>query len=272
MPAVPCLDETILRKLCDVLADTSAGLTNSQIGKNLGQCGIADIANGATKRDRLFAALSKRQRDDRCANNVMQFLKVVMNPVQHVGKTEYYDQFRADVNRVLAFAGYTVSNTGAIEAVSAARTLPEAEQRAGRLRAELQRRKVHADVLRFCRAEFLAENYFHAVFEATKSVAEKIRQKGSVSGDGASIVDATFGLASGTPVLALNTLQTKTEEDEQKGFSNLVKGMFGMFRNVTGHVPKIHWIITEQDALDLLTLVSLIHRRLDAAVLTKPSV
>lgn len=47
---------------------------------------------------------------------------------------------------------------------------------------------------------------------------------------------------------------------------NLLKGMFGTFRNVTA--PKIHWNITEQDAMDLLTLCSLLHRRLDAAVRT----
>jgi uncharacterized protein (TIGR02391 family) len=112
----------------------------------------------------------------------------------------------------------------------------------------------------------LRDNYFHAVFEATKSVAEKIRQTAGVQGDGSEIVDAAFGLAKGAPILAINSLGTKTEEDEQKGFSNLLKGMFGMFRNVTGHAPKIHWEVTEQDAIDLLTLVSLIHRRLDTTI------
>jgi hypothetical protein len=47
---------------------------------------------------------------------------------------------------------------------------------------------------------------------------------------------------------------------------NLMKGMFGAFRNVTAHAPKISWVITEQDAMDLLTLL---HRRLDAAVFTR---
>jgi hypothetical protein len=41
--------------------------------------------------------------------------------------------------------------------------------------------------------------------------------------------------------------------------------MFGTFRNVTAHAPKITWPINEQDALDLLSLVSYLHRRLDAA-------
>jgi uncharacterized protein (TIGR02391 family) len=49
---------------------------------------------------------------------------------------------------------------------------------------------------------------------------------------------------------------------------NLIKGLFGAFRNTTAHAPKIHWNITEQDALDILTTISLVHRRLDSAVRT----
>ncbi|MHB8384013.1 MAG: TIGR02391 family protein [Candidatus Binataceae bacterium] len=145
--------------------------------------------------------------------------------------------------------------------------MPEAEQGAGRLRSELQRRQVHSDVLRFCRAELLntiPPNYFHAVLEATKSVAQKIRDRTGLTSDGAEIVDEAFRISS--PLLAINSLQTETEQSEQKGFANLLKGMFGTFRNVTGHAAKIMWPITEQDALDLLTLVSYLHRRLDQAV------
>jgi hypothetical protein len=48
--------------------------------------------------------------------------------------------------------------------------------------------------------------------------------------------------------------------------------MFGAFRNVTAHAPRITWVITEQDALDLLTIASLLHRRIDAAIATpRPS-
>jgi uncharacterized protein (TIGR02391 family) len=133
--------------------------------------------------------------------------------------------------------------------------------------AELVQRKVHPDVLKFCRAELLEDNYFHAVFEATKSVAEKIRQRTGLTGDGADIVDAAFGLS--TSLLAINSLRTDTEKSEQKGFANLLRGMFGTFRNVTGHAAKIMWLIDEQDALDLLSLVSYMHRRLDAAANTR---
>jgi uncharacterized protein (TIGR02391 family) len=52
---------------------------------------------------------------------------------------------------------------------------------------------------------------------------------------------------------------------EQRGFMNLLKGLFGTFRNTAAHAPKITWKIDEQDALDILSLISLVHRRLDSA-------
>jgi len=53
---------------------------------------------------------------------------------------------------------------------------------------------------------------------------------------------------------------------------NLMKGIFGTFRNPTAHAPKILWNISEQDALDLLTMVSFLHRRLDSAARTPRTV
>jgi uncharacterized protein (TIGR02391 family) len=136
-----------------------------------------------------------------------------------------------------------------------ARTLTEAEEAAGRLRSELARRGVHPSVLNFCRPELLQQNYFHAVFEATKSVADKIREKAEVDGDGSELIDRAFGIGKQRiPLLAFNSLQTETERSEHNGLMQLMKGMFGVFRNVTAHAPKVKWPVSEPDALDLLTI------------------
>ena len=44
--------------------------------------------------------------------------------------------------------------------------------------------------------------------------------------------------------------------------------MFGVFRNVTAHAPKTKRPIKEEDALDLLSLASYLHRRIDGAAHT----
>jgi uncharacterized protein (TIGR02391 family) len=107
------------------------------------------------------------------------------------------------------------------------------------------------------------------VFEATKSVADKLRQKSGLVTDGAGLADEALALGKqGHPRLAFNSLQTESEQSEQRGLLNLIKGVFGAFRNTTGHAPRIHWEVTEQDALDILTTLSLVHRRLDASIRT----
>jgi uncharacterized protein (TIGR02391 family) len=66
-------------------------------------------------------------------------------------------------------------------------------------------------------------------------------------------------------MVAINPLKDDSQKSEQRGFANLLRGTVGMFRNTTAHAPRIHWPMTKDDAEDLLSLVSLIHRRLDAS-------
>ena len=84
-----------------------------------------------------------------------------------------------------------------------------------------------------------------------------------LNGDGADLVSKAF--AGQQPVLTLGSLTTESEKSEQKGFANLLIGLFGAVRNPLAHAPKTNWPMSEQDALDILTLVSLIHRKLDGA-------
>jgi uncharacterized protein (TIGR02391 family) len=263
---IPTIDTEVLRSLCNILADTSTGLTGSEIGNLLNSCGMNDPSPGITKRHRLFDALNAKQTGDRCANNVVAFIQQAMNPARHVGEHDYFEGQRSQLNEVLAFAGMELREDGKIGAVTPVSTLTEAAQRADQLRRILRERAVHPDVLRFCREELLVNNYFHTVFEATKSVAEKIRQKTGLTTDGSELVDTAFAFKNQIPHLALNSLQTESEKSEQKGFMNLLKGLFGTFRNTTAHAPKITWPIDKQDALDILSLVSLVHRRIDSAV------
>jgi uncharacterized protein (TIGR02391 family) len=204
-----------------------------------------------------------------CANNVLNFVAHAMNPVRHVGRRDYFESERGKLDGVLAFAGLSLGEDGKLCEVQTASTLTEAEAMASALRIALIERKVHPDVLKFCRAELVVDNYFHAVFEAAKSVAEKLRQKTGLASDGSQLVDEALGSGqAGFPRLAFNSLTTPSERNEQSGLMNLIKGLFEAFRNTSAHAPRIHWNISEQDALDILTTMSLVHRRLDEAVRT----
>ena len=186
-----------------------------------------------------------------------------MKPERYARQAERFEPMRANVNRALAFVGMAVNVDGTVVPADRVGTLSEARRRAHELRADLVAREVHPDVLTFCREELLADNYFHAVLEATKSVADKLRSRTGLSDDGGLLVDKA--LAGDVPMLAINPFKTDSEKSEQRGFANLVKGIFGMFRNPTAHAARIHWTMEKKDAEDLLSAVLLIRRRMDAA-------
>lgn len=186
-----------------------------------------------------------------------------MEPVRFSEQHEKFEYLRGRLNKVLPYVSLILDGNGELQHVEAAKGFFAAQQRAGRLERKLRERGVHGDVLKFCKAELLQDNYFHAVFEATKSIADKIRDLSGLENDGAELVDKAFGMGTtGIPLVAFNSLQTETEKSEHKGLMNLLKGLFGTVRNTTAHAPKIKWKIDEQDALDILSFASLLHRRL----------
>lgn len=261
--AIPSLNEEVLRNLCAVVGDTTAGLSGSQIAKYLHVAGIEDPEPLITKRDRLFVALHNRQLKDRCANNVFAFIERVMNPVNYVRDPLGFETRRGEINRVLLFAGYEINDSGKAQQVTRVSNLSQAEQRADKLNFELKNRKVHTEVLKYCTPELLQKNYFHAVLEAVKGIASRVRFLTGLASDGADLMDEAFRISN--PMIIINSFVTDTEKSEQSGFLNLLKGIFGMFRNVTAHAAKIEWPIQEEEAYDLLTLVSLVHKKLDKA-------
>jgi len=252
-----------LEAIAAALADTSEGLTGSEIAHILATLKMADPAPAMTKWKRLHNAFVERQNYSQNRRAILQFIREAMKPERYAKQPERFEAMRGNLNRALAFSGLAVSASGELHAVTRAETLTEAQRRADDLRADLTRRGVHPDVLRFCRAELVADNYFHAVLEATKSIADKLRAKSGLTEDGAKLVDAT--LCGSAPRVAINELTTESQRSEQSGFANLIKGVFGMFRNPTAHEARILWAMSKEDAEDLLSLASLIHRRLDAA-------
>lgn len=252
-----------LEAIAAALGDTSEGLSGPEIGHILASLKMSDPTPTMTKWKRLHNAFVERQNYSQNRRAIVQFIREAMKPERYARQPERFEPMRANLNRALAFSGMAVSAAGELSAVARAETLTEAARRADELRADLTRRGVHADVLRFCRAELVADNYFHAVLEATKSIADKLRAKSGLAEDGAKLVDAV--LCGPMPCVKINALATDSQRSEQSGFANLVKGTFGMFRNPTAHEARILWAMSKEDAEDLLSLASLIHRRLDAA-------
>ena len=261
----PTFNSAQLESLSKAIADTDRGLTGTELGYMLSESKIKDVDPTNTKWKRLYNAFVQEQNESKMGNRILGFISKAMNPARYVGEKDTFVWRQHAINEPLAFYGLQFEEDGKFHKVPFAKTLSEAEDRANRLRTILRERNVHPDVLIYCRAELLDQNYFHAVLEATKSVADKIRLRTGISTDGAVLVDQAFGGQS--PLLRINSLVNESHWSEHKGFASLLKGMFAMFRNPTAHAPRVTWGMCEEDALALFTLASYAHRRIDKGLL-----
>lgn len=264
MDRIPCFDPPQLEAACKVLGNTTDGLTGNEIGHILVDMAVDDPEPGTTKWKRLFNALALAQNTHQVGNHLIMFIHRAMNPVRYAAMPDRFASRRDALNIVLSFSGFRVREDGEVVRTTPASTLSEALARAGRLKAQLEARGTHAEVFKYCRAELLEDNYFHAVLEAAKGLAQRLRNLAGLGTDGAELINQAFSVK--TPIIAFNSLQTETERSEQKGIANLMIGLVGAIRNPTAHAPKIAWPMSEQDALDVLALVSYLHRKLDNAV------
>lgn len=267
---IPTFSAQHLEAISKVLADTATGLTGSEIGYLLQELNIPDVDPANAKWRRLFNAFAEFQNEHGIANHVIVFITRALNPASYTDRPGVFQQRKDRLNSVLAFRGMQLGNDGKIHRADPATTIDQALARANRLRGALVQRDVHGDVLKFCTAELVAKNFFHAVFEAMKSLTSKIRSLAGLSGDGAVLIYGAFGRRHGEPLLAINSRETEAHRCEQDGFVNLLKGLYGMFRNPLAHEAKIEWDMNEQDALDILTMISLVHRKLDKAIRYSP--
>lgn len=261
-----CFTYSELEAICRILGDATVG---GRIPRALADAAIPGESPLSTKWRRLLEDAHREQARAGDGACVLRLIEAIMAPVGFSQNPEAFDEARGVLNRVLALTGHELRTDGLIAAVEAARTLREAERRAVALHDKLAERGVHPDILRACRPELLEENYFHAVLEATKSLAEKVRSRTGLEGDGAELFDKAFSLKTGLPPLAFNRLESETEKGEHRGLATLMKGVIGAFRNPTAHAPRASWPMSEADATDLLHAASLLHRRLDAAYVTQ---
>ena len=256
----PPINGSVLEGISKVLGDTSNGLTGTEIGKFLQEVNIPDIDSSNSKWKRIFNAFVAFQNRKQLSNNILTFINKSMNPARFIGRNEQFEDTRIELNKRLSFIGLELTDKGKFKKTLESKTILDAEQKANRFKSKLEQRNTHPAIFKYCKAELLAENYFHTVFEATKSIAETIRLRTGLTEDGGELIDKAFSIKN--PLIKINDLSSETEESEHKGFANLIKGVFGMFRNTTAHSPKIIWEINENDALDILSTISLIHRRL----------
>lgn len=257
---IPSINEGTLNQISELVKNY---LTNRDITQLLSASQIENVNPNGSKRDRIFDALVKKQREDFCANNVMNFLQNVLNPSRYNDEAKYQEE-REAVNSKLIFEGIEIGEDGKARKVNKAKTISEAKKRSYKIKRKTGELDIHGYVIKFCEEEWLKDNYFHAILEITKSVAERLRVLSGYNSDGSGLVDECFGLGrENKPMLAFNQLANPNELSEHKGFSSFIKGFFSMYRNPKAHNPKINETVLLNEFTEVILIASVIHRKLD---------
>ena len=259
--------ESAITEISKVLGNA---LNGSEITKILSNLKLSDYIEVSTKWKRLEFAFTECQRRDQSRDAILRFIGEALNPERFSEKPAEFEKHLEKLNRILLFSGLQYMEDGSFESVAAAKTIGEAASRTQSLLRKLEQRGIHERVIQYCNEELLKDNYFHAVFEATKSLSDRVREMTGLMEDGAPLYEKAFSTTH--PYLRLNDLQTDSAKSQQTGFRMMLIGINSMVRNVTAHTPKIKWAIDEDEAADILTTISFLHKNLDScqAVRTEP--
>ena len=260
MSKIPPFSDESIEALAKELGECGTGYDIDLI---LEKCQLEDKSEKTTKWRRLKWVFIDVQRKNDCADKILEFMQHYLNPLRLHNRniTDMFLPRRGKINWILSFNDLKFGDDGKFYMKDKARTPNEAVRQEQNLQGKMRQRDFHPEMLKYCRDEIEGEDYFHAVFEAAKGLAQRIRDKSGVKDkDGVDLVNRVF--SEKKPMLALNQLQTPTEQNEQKGFAALLRGCFSLIRNPVSHEPKIHWE-GEENAADYLSLLSLLHRKLD---------
>ena len=122
----------------------------------------------------------------------------------------------------------------------------------------------HFQINKHCRKLYGEQNYFHAVFEAVKVYNNLVKSKTQIDDDGQSLMMRAWDPKSG--VLKIKSSLSETNMNFHNGIKFLSAGLMSAIRNPTAHEPALDWSIDEQDASEILSLVSFLLRQYDKAI------
>ena len=250
-----------LERVANILADTDTGFSGNELGRLLSVCKIPDVEPNATKRVRLFNAFANWCKTLGNSNCVYRFIMEAMMPARWLDRPHEKSAMQEALNEVLALKGIQLNNKNEYVPVQPATTVSEAKLRASKLRKELVDIHVHHRVLRCCTEELLARDYFHAVHEAAKSLTDRISEETGLSLDGTPLIERAF--SSQSPAVIISALRTASEKNEYRGIKDMFLGVNFAVRNVTAHELRIKWDIDEGKALNMLVIISALHKILD---------
>lgn len=237
-------------------------MTGSTITKMLEQLNIEDNSNRSTKWRRLDFVMRETQTTYDCGNKVLEIIKYVFHPTSSwFSDNNEYKASINEINKCISFYGYEVHEDGDIHLIKSSKTRTQANERYDLLKSKLIERNIHPKILEFCTQDIVNEDYFSIIFEASKSVYDRIRKMTSINLDGNRLIYTCFDLK--YPIIVFNSLKTDTEKNLYSGLKNILLSIAQIGRNPKAHTPKIYSYDSLDNCLDILNLISFSHKMLD---------
>ena len=237
-------------------------MTGSTITKMLEQLNIEDNSNQSTKWRRLDFVMRETQTTYGCGNKVLEIIKYVFHPTSSwFSDNNEYKSSINEINKCISFYGYEVQEDGNIHLIKSSKTRTQANERYDLLKSKLIERNIHPQILEFCTQDIVNEDYFSIIFEASKSVYDRIRKMTGINLDGNRLIYTCFDLK--YPIIVFNSLKTDTEKNLYSGLKNILLSIAQIGRNPKAHTPKIYSYDSLDNCLDILNLISFSHKMLD---------
>lgn len=255
----PLRDEAI-EALAQIVGDNYTG---PEITRLFRRAGFPQIAHDGDTKWRFVAAVFQEMQTNAGSrpNPVLKVIETMCHPQGYVGNRERFDAVLDSVNRVLEFYGLRVGDDGRLrmtgERVATVRPTRTADETA------FEAREFHPQVVKHGRSHFCRAAYFHAVFECCKAFDTVLQRNSGIEKSGQPLMSAALNLDG--PV-KLNSQESTSEKDEQQGVMYLCMGLMNAVRNPQAHEPELHWPMKREDALDVLTLISFLFRKLENAI------
>lgn len=237
-------------------------MTGSTITKMLEQLNIEDNSNQSTKWRRLDFVMRETQTTYDCGKKVLEIIKYVFHPTSSwFSDNNEYKSYINEINKCISFYGYEVQEDGNIHLIKSSKTRTQANERYDSLKSKLIERNIHPQILEFCTQDIVNEDYFSIIFEASKSVYDRIRKMTGINLDGNRLIYTCFDLK--YPIIVFNSLKTDTEKNLYSGLKNILLSIAQIGRNPKAHTPKIYSYDSLDNCLDILNLISFSHKMLD---------
>lgn len=254
------LNNQDIELLCQTLCDE---ITGSEITTMLQRLHLPIGDPSETKWRRLSAILIDACRRQGSLRPVFDSIEYICVPSRYINTPEQWGNLKKSINTTLIFKGFELNDSGKVQKVTKVESFKDAQLRLQSLDEKLKNINVHPLVSKYCTQEFLEENYFHAILEASKGIFHRLRVMTGSTLDSGKLIDSCFNKNNPAVIINGNKLQSDAELSAYQGLKHLLLSIAQLYRNTNAHSVKLYNPNDLNDAITALTLMSLAHNLLD---------